>query len=180
MLRTILATTGLSVALLLAAPAQADITGTINATLTLQAGCIINGQNYDNGSANVTFGTLNFGTQNTLFTQVDAQVLSGATGFTIQCSNGVTPSLSFRAGQHDGSGTGTGVRAMLNTTTPGQFVTYNLYSDAGRTTVIPIGGTIPLSSTGAAQTVNVYGRAFGAAGLSPGTYTDIVTVVLVL
>jgi spore coat protein U-like protein len=69
---------------------------------------------------------------------------------------------------------------MLNTTTAGQFVTYNLYSDAGRTTVIPIGGTIPLSSTGAAQTVNVYGRAFGAAGLSPGTYTDIVTVVLVL
>ncbi|MDK2760924.1 MAG: spore coat U domain-containing protein [Sphingopyxis sp.] len=163
-----------------AAPAYADITGTIDATITLQAGCIINGQNYNNGSTGVDFGTLDFGTQNTLFTQADAQVLSGATGFTIQCSNGVTPVLSFEAGQNDGAGAGAGLHAMAHEAANGQFVTYNLYSNVGRTAIIPIGGDITLAGDGSAQTVNVYGRAFGEAGLTPGVYTDVVTVVVVL
>jgi len=163
-----------------APPAYADITGTIDATITLEAGCIINGQNYDDGSTGVDFGTLDFGTQNTLFTQTDAQVLSGATGFTIQCSNGITPTLSFDAGQNDGSGAGAGLHAMAHQTAAGQFVTYNLYSDAGRTAVIPVGGDIVLAGDGSVQTVNVYGRAFGEAGLTPGVYADVVTVVVEL
>jgi spore coat protein U-like protein len=179
-LRTVIAASGLSLGMLAAVPAHADINGTINATITLTAGCIINGQNYDDGSANVNFGTLAFGSQNTLFTQVDAQVLSGAAGFTVQCSNGVTPTLSFNAGQNDGSGAGVGVHAMVNQAAPGQFVTYNLYSDAARNAVIPVGGDIVLPSDGSVQTVNVYGRAFGEPGLTPGSYADIVTVVLEL
>lgn len=163
-----------------ASPAHADITGTVDATITLQAGCIINGQRYDNGAANVDFGTLDFGNQNTLFTQADAQVLNGATGIAIQCSNGVTPTLSFQAGENDGSGAGVGLHAMAHATDAGRFVTYNLYSDAGRTAIIPVGGGIVLSGTGAAQVVNVYGRAFGEAGLTPGVYADVVTVVLEL
>lgn len=171
---------GLSAALFSTAPAHADVTGTIDATITLEAGCIINGQNYSNGAAGADFGTLNFGTQNTLFTQADAQVLNGATGFTIQCSNGVAPTLSFDSGQNDGSGTGAGVHAMRHQTASGQFVTYNLYSDAGRSAIIPVGGDIVLPSDGSTQTVNVYGRAFGEAGLVAGVYTDIVTVVVEL
>ncbi|MDO9367026.1 MAG: spore coat protein U domain-containing protein [Sphingopyxis sp.] len=171
---------GFSAIFFAASPAHADITGTIDATITLEAGCIINGTNYDDGSAGVDFGTLDFGTQNTLFTQADGQVLSGATGFTIQCSNGVTPTLSFNAGENDGSGTGPGLHAMENTTAAGQFVTYNLYSDGGRTTIIPVGGDIALAGDGSTQTINVFGRAFGEAGLTPGTYTDVVTVVVEL
>ncbi len=169
-----------SALLFAAAPAHADITGTIDATITLEAGCIINGQNYDDGSTGADFGTLDFGTENTLFTQTDAQVLSGATGFTIQCSNGITPTLSFNAGQNDGAGAGVGLHAMAHQTAAGQFVTYNLYSDPGRTTVIPVGGDVVLASDGSVQTVNVYGRAFGEAGLTPGVYADIVTVVVEL
>lgn len=168
-------------ALLLACPAHADITGTVDAAITLQAGCIVNGQNFSDGAAGADFGTLNFGTHNTLFNQADGQVLSGGGGaFTIQCSPGITPVLSFDAGQNDGLGSGAGLRAMENTSSAGKFVTYNLYSDAGRTTIIPIGGDISLASTGALQTVNVYGRAFGAAALTPGTYSDTITVVLEL
>jgi len=163
-----------------AVPAKADITGTIDATITLEAGCIINGTNYDDGSTGVDFGTLDFGTYNTLFTQADSEVVSAATGFTIQCSNGVTPTLSFNAGQNDGSGDGVGVHAMAHSTAAGQFVTYNLYSDAGRTALIPIGGDIVLAGDGSTQTVNVYGRAFGEPGLTPGVYNDIVTVVVEL
>ncbi|KPH65316.1 spore coat U domain-containing protein [Novosphingobium aerophilum] len=181
MLRKIaLSAAGLSAIVLATNPARADITGTIDATITLEAGCIVNGQNYDDGTANVAFGTLDFGTQNTLFTQADAQVLNGGAAFTVQCSNGIAPTLSFNAGQNDGSGAGVGVHAMANQTAAGQFVTYNLYSDTNRSVIIPVDGDITLPADGTQQTVNVYGRAFGEAGLTTGTYSDVVTVVLEL
>jgi len=167
-------------ALLCSSPAHADITGTVDATITLEAGCIVNGQSFSDGAAGADFGTLDFGTQNTLFAQADGQVLSGGGAFTVQCSPGITPILSFDAGENDGLGAGAGLRAMENGSAAGQYVTYNLYSDAGRTAIIPIGGDISLASTGTPQTVNVYGRAFGEAALTPGIYSDTITVVLEL
>lgn len=169
-----------SAAALTASPARADITGTIDATITLEAGCIINGQNLDDGAGGANFGSINFGTQNTLFTRSDAQVLNGGSALSIQCSPGITPTLSFNAGENDGEGAGTGLRAMAHASAAGQFVTYNLYSDAGRTTIIPIGGDIALAPSGAVQTINIYGSAFGEAGLVPGAYSDTITVVLEL
>lgn len=168
-------------ALGLGTPAYADITGTVNATITLEAGCIVNGQNFSDGAAGADFGTLSFGTQNTLFTQADGQVLSGGGGaFRIRCSPGITPILSFEAGENDGEGAGAGLHAMENASAPGTFVTYNLYTDAGRSTIIPIGGDVTLASDGSEQTINIYGRAFGEAALIPGTYGDVITVVLEL
>jgi spore coat protein U-like protein len=174
MRKILLSAAGCAAALLAATPSHADITGSID------AGCIINGVNFSDGASGADFGFLDFGTQNTLFTEADGEVLSGGSAFTIQCSPGITPILSFDAGENDGDGAGSGLRAMAHGSTAGQFVTYNLYSDAGRTAVIPIGGDITLSSSGAAQTVNVYGRAFGEAALVPGTYGDVVTVLLEL
>jgi spore coat protein U-like protein len=172
---------GFTLACLLAAsPAQADITGTVDATITLEAGCIINGQTHDDGASGADFGTLDFGTHNTLFGQADGQVLNGSGAITIQCSPGITPILSFEAGENDGDGAGAGLHAMAHMSASGQFVTYNLYSDAGRSVLIPVGGDVVLSSSGAAQTVNVYGRAFGEAGLLPGSYSDTITVLLEL
>jgi len=169
-----------SAAALAAVPARADITGTIDATITLEAGCIINGQNLDDGASGADFGTIDFGTQNTLFTRSDAEVLNGGSALSIQCSPGISPTLSFEAGENDGEGAGSGLRAMAHASTPGHFVTYNLYSDSGRTAILPIGGDIALAASGAVQTVNIYGRAFGEAGLVPGAYNDIVTVLLEL
>jgi len=172
---------GVVTALLLAPTAHADITGTVEATITLQAGCIVNGQNHSDGSAGADFGTIDFGTQNTLFSQTDGQILSGGGGaFRIRCSPGITPILSFEAGENDGEGAGVGLHAMENASAPGTFVTYNLYSDAGRSTIIPIGGDVTLASDGSEQTINIYGRAFGEAALTPGTYGDVITVVLEL
>jgi spore coat protein U-like protein len=163
-----------------ASPAYANITGTVDATITLEAGCIVNGQNFDDGTTGADFGTLDFGTHNTLFVSSDAQILSGGAAFTVQCSNGITPLLSFNAGLNDGDGAGLGLHAMAHQTEAGHFVTYNLYSDSGRNTIIPVGGDVALSGGGASQTVNVYARAFGEAGLTPGVYSDVVTVVLEL
>ena len=180
MRKILLSAAGCAAALLAATPSHAEITGSIDAVIVLEAGCIINGVNFSDGASGADFGILDFGTQNTLFTEADGEVLSGGSAFTIQCSPGITPILSFDAGENDGDGAGSGLRAMAHGSTAGQFVTYNLYSDAGRTAVIPIGGDITLSSSGAAQTVNVYGRAFGEAALVPGTYGDVVTVLLEL
>ena len=166
--------------LLPANPAFADITGTINAAITLNAGCVINSQNLDDGASGANFGTLDFGLHNTLFVQADAQVVNGAAGIQVQCSPGIAPVLSFNAGQNDGEGAGAGLRAMAHQTTANQFVTYNLYSDAGYSTVIPIGGDLTLASTGALQTINVYGRAFGESGLVTGAYADQITITLEL
>jgi spore coat protein U-like protein len=158
---------------------HANITGSVDAEITLEAGCAVNGQDTLDDATGVNFGRLEFGTHTTVFSQADAEIV-GAGGFTVQCSPGVSPVLSFNAGENDGSGTGGGARAMENQTDAGKFVTYNLYSDAGRNSVIPINGDIVLQTNGALQTVQVYGRAFGASSLTAGTYSDIITVVLEL
>ncbi|HKT14371.1 MAG TPA: spore coat U domain-containing protein [Allosphingosinicella sp.] len=160
--------------------AQAQIAGTIDATMTLTTGCIINSQNLADGATSIDFGTISFGSHSSLFTQADAEVVGTGAGIAIQCTPGVAPSLVFGAGENDGEGTGAGNRAMVHATSTDQFVNYGLYSNSGRTTLITIGGSIALSDDGSAQTVHVYGRAFGAPGLETGNYSDTVLVTLEL
>jgi len=173
-------TTASSVLCAISASAYADITGSIDAKIALTTGCIVNAQSADDGGASVDFGEIDFGSHNTLFTQADGEVAGTGAGIAVQCSPGVSPVLIFDAGQNDGSGSGGGNRAMEHTITAGEYVTYSLFSDAGRSTVIPIGGSISLTTNGSAQVIPVYGRAYGASGLITGTYTDVITVVLEL
>ncbi|WP_312154837.1 spore coat U domain-containing protein [Pseudomonas sp.] len=161
--------------LALASQAQAaTVTGTINSTLSLTAACQVNGSA---GTSGLNFGSLNFGTQDALFGTANAQVLGpGGGAMSILCSNGTVPSIRVRAGAHDGQSTG-GTRALADGS--GNFVPYDFYTDAGHTQVLAIDGTITLpTSTGVAQTVNLYGQARGKAGLPAGTYTDTVAVEL--
>jgi spore coat protein U-like protein len=172
--------TGATLITLVGSSAQADITGTVNATMTLTAACVINGQTFNNGASGAGFGTVNFGSQTTLFSQADAEVSGTGPGIAIQCSRGVVPALTFGAGQNDSHATGTANHAMLNTTTPGQYISYGLYTDTTRNTLITTNGQVPLASDGSAQTVHVYGRAYGGTNLAVGTYTDTVLVTLTL
>ena len=161
--------------LLFASMAQAGtVTGRINSSLVLISSCQVNGST---ASTNANFGALNFGTQTALFTQAGAQVLAAGGGaISILCSNGAIPVMRIQAGSNDGQSSG-GTRALSNGA--GSFVPYDLYADSGLSTVVPINGTITLpTSSGAAQTVNLYGKAVGKAGLAPGTYTDVVSVEL--
>ncbi|MDG9883409.1 spore coat U domain-containing protein [Pseudomonas sp. GD04058] len=163
------------IGLLLASQVQAaTVTGQINASLVLISSCQVNGSTATTG---VNFGALNFGTQTALFTTAGAQVLAGGGGaMSILCSNGAIPVIKIGAGAHDGASTG-GTRALADGS--GNSVPYDFYSDSGLTTVIPINGTITLpTSSGTPQTVNLYGKAVGKAGLPPGTYTDTVAVEL--
>lgn len=166
----------LGLAMASSANAVTTVTGQITSSLILIASCQVNGSGAASG---LNFGTLDFGTTNSLFTNADAQVLGGSgTGgaLSILCSSGTTPVVKVRAGAHDGLSPG-GTRALADSL--GNFVPYDFYTDAGHLTLLAIDGTVTLStSTGVAQTVNLYGRAVGKAGLPAGTYTDTVAVEL--
>lgn len=166
---------GLGLGLALASQAQAaTVTGSINSTLTLISACQVNGTS---GTSGLNFGALNFGTQDALFVTANAQVLGGGGGaMSILCSAGTVPVVKVRAGLHDGQSSG-GTRALADGA--GNFVPYDLYTDTGRTTLLAIDGTITLpTSTGVAQTVNLYGKAVGKAGLPAGVYSDTISVEL--
>ncbi|MBA1266391.1 spore coat protein U domain-containing protein [Pseudomonas carnis] len=156
--------------------AATTVTGQISSSLTLIASCQVNGSGAATG---LNFGSLNFGTTNSLFTNADAQLLGGTgTGgaLSILCSAGTAPTIKVRAGAHDGASSG-GTRALADGV--GNFVPYDFYTDSGRSALLAIDGVVTLAtSTGVAQTVNLYGRAVGKAGLPAGTYTDTVAVEL--
>ncbi|AGA72825.1 SCPU domain-containing protein [Pseudomonas plecoglossicida] len=160
--------------LMLSYQAQAATTGTIESTLTLTAACQVNGSSASSGA---DFGTLDFGTHDALFNTADGQVIGGGGGaISILCSAGTVPVIRVGAGSHDGQSAG-GSRALADGV--GNFVPYDFYTDAGRTQVLAINGTITLPlSSGVAQTVNLYGQARGKVGLPAGEYTDTVSVEL--
>ncbi|PLR65033.1 spore coat protein [Pseudomonas sp. QC2] len=156
--------------------AATTVTGQITSSLILISSCQVNGSGAATG---LNFGSLNFGTTNSLFTNADAQLLGGTGtggGLSILCSSGTTPAVKVRAGAHDGASPG-GSRALADGA--GNFVPYDFYTDSGHSALLAIDGVITLAaSTGVAQTVSLYGRAVGKAGLPAGTYTDTVAVEL--
>ncbi|HUD31796.1 MAG TPA: spore coat protein U domain-containing protein [Variovorax sp.] len=88
---------------------------------------------------------------------------------TVTCTSGA--SYSIVAG--DGNNYSSGWR-MANGSS--QYVTYGLYSDAGRTTSFPRSGTaLAGTGTGAAQTVTAYGRVPAQTAGGSGSFTDSVT-----
>ncbi|MBK5374082.1 spore coat protein U domain-containing protein [Pseudomonas sp. TH43] len=164
----------LGLALASSANAATTVTGQITSSLILISSCQVNGAG---GTTGLNFGALNFGTTNSLFTTASGQVLGGGGGaLSILCSNGTTPTITVGAGANDGKSTG-GARALYDGVA--NYVPYDLYTDSGFSTLLPVNGTINLAaSTGTAQTVNIYGQAKGKAGLPAGTYTDTIAVQL--
>lgn len=165
---------GVGLALCTQAQAATTVTGQINATLTLNSSCQVNGSP---GSSGLNFGVLSFGTQDALFIQASGQVMGGGGGaMSILCSSGTVPVVKVRAGANDNKSAG-GTRALYDGSA--NYVPYDFYTDMGHTQLLAIDGTISLpSSTGVAQTVNLYGLAKGKAGLPAGNYTDTVSVEL--
>ncbi|MHC8332520.1 Csu type fimbrial protein [Pseudomonas sp. LB3P25] len=163
----------LGLALSYSANAVTTVTGQISTSMTLTSSCEVNGAG---GSSGLNFGALDFGTTGSLFTAANGQVLSGGGALSILCSSGTTPAMKVRAGAHDGGSVG-GSRALADGS--GHFVPYDLYTDAGYEDILAIDTVINLDpSTGVAQTVNIYGKAVGKAGLPAGIYSDTVAVEL--
>lgn len=148
------------------------VTGTIDASITLVAACEVNG---DAATSNVDFGSLDFGSVSTFFTSSDAQVDGNGSGnISVQCSPGSDATITIDSGANDAAVAGGG-RALANGSV---YIPYDIYSDAGFSTVLNNGSTLSVTGDGTEQTVPIYGRAVGVAGLSPGTYTDTISVTL--
>jgi spore coat protein U-like protein len=169
-----LAVSVLGLGVVAGAQAATTVTGQISSTLTLTSSCAVNGAT---GASNLNFGTLNFGTATSLFTQVGIQLqASGGGAVAIQCSAGATPTITIQGGLHDGA-TGGGSRALADGS--GNYVPYDLYTDSGLNNLLVNTGIINLAtSTGALQTINLWGKAVGKPGLPAGTYTDTISVQL--
>ncbi len=143
--------------------ALAQTTDTFNVTITLQDACELSTAPTD----------LDFGTVNLLNQDYDA-----ASAVYVTCTEGAAYALSLDAGDHaDGTS-----RRMENS---GNFVSYRLYSDGGRTTLwgdgTTFGSTAAGTGNGAEQTVDVFGRVANADNTSTppaGAYSDIVTVTV--
>lgn len=153
----------------------ATVNGTLGITAIVGAGCQVNNANVTGGI--VDFGALNFGSINTIGAQnIDAQTTGGGSGgIVMECSDGTPFTISLDNGLHFAGG----VRSMANTSNPATRLSYTLYQNAART--LPWTTGTPLSSTanGAPTTFNVYGRIPGGqSGISAGTYSDTVQVVI--
>lgn len=168
----------LGTVLLLAEEAQAAISGQIDARLIIIASCEVTHNTINtSGSPFSNFGLLDFGSTGSLFTTANGEVLTGGGGaVSILCSSGTLPRVKVGAGAHDAESVG-GTRALTDGSN--NFVPYDLYTDPGRTKILAIDGVIALEeSTGVAQTVSIYGKALGKAGLPAGTYSDSIAIEL--
>lgn len=92
----------------------ASVSGTIDVSINLVQGCVINGNNAVDTASGIGFGLLDFGDVPAIFTEQDAVVNGGsATGIEVLCSNGVTPTFTLGTGLYDGS-VAAGSYAMSN------------------------------------------------------------------
>lgn len=161
----------LTVAILLSSNAMADTaTGTLTVKATVQKSCAVNTP----ASGNASNAVIDFGTITSLSNNVDGstEVNSGAK-LTVLCTNTTPWNVAFNTGTNpDGN-----QRRMAGGTT--EFIPYNLYSDATRTTAINAGNAYSGTGNGQVQAYNIYGRIPAGTTLpSPGAYIDTVVMTV--
>lgn len=148
---------------LVANPAWAQTaTTTFQVQITIQSTCTID----DPAPTNVDFGG-----------QPSSAINVDAIGqLNVNCTPGTDYVIALDDGQNSGGG-GVGARAMAN---GADLVTYQLYSDAGRTTIWgeTLGtDTVAGTGTGAVQAYPVYGRV-PIASAPAASYLDVVTATI--
>lgn len=151
-------------ALVCVAPAAAEAAtanSTLGVSITINAGCTVSG------------GTVAFGNQSTLQSNIDQ------TGtVTVTCTNTTPYNIGFDSGANGASVT---TRKMKGGASNTEFVSYSLYSNSARTTNwgSTIGtDTVSGTGNGSAQAITVYGRIAPQAIGSPGSYSDTVNITV--
>ena len=150
-------------------PASAQVysqsaTATFDVTLTIQADCTI--------AAN----PLNFGTTGGLDTAID-----GSSTLAVTCTNTTPYNVGLSAGNVSGSTISNRLLAGTAQGNTGTTVAYQLYQDAGRSTVWgDTQGTDTVSGVGdgTAQSIPVYGRVPSQTTPAADTYVATVTATV--
>jgi spore coat protein U-like protein len=151
-----------AVTALSALPSSMAAAATFTATFTVTANVTT--------TCNVVANNLNFGTY-------ASAVVSGTTTIQATCSTG-TP---YNLGLDQGTSTGASVTTRKMTGPATDLLAYGLFQDSAHS--INWGNTVgtntvPSTGTGAAQTFTVFGQIPGSQFVSPGSYSDTITVTL--
>ena len=146
---------GLAASVMGAAAHAVTATSQFNAQIQIQADCVVSSPN-----------VLDFGAVGLLNSNVDTTM-----DFTVECTNGVGYTIALDNGAN-ASGT---TNRMTNGS---EFVSYETYQDAARSTVWDASSTVASTGTGDPQTFTVYGRVPPQTTPAVGTYTDTVTVTV--
>ncbi len=123
-------------------------------------------------SCEVTANDLDFGDYN----PVAASHLDAATTLSVTCTNGTPYEVGLNLG--GGGGASTATRYMAN---GGENLGYTLYQDSGRTTLWGASAgddTLAGVGTGAAATIDVFGRVPMLQAVPAGAYQDTITVTV--
>jgi spore coat protein U-like protein len=139
-------------------------TATFNVTLTIAANCTI------------AATPLNFGS-----TGVLAAPVNQTTNLAVTCTNTTPYNIGLDAGTVTGSTVPARLLAGTATGNTGTTVAYQLYQDAGRTTVwgnTQSTNTVAGTGTGAAQSLTVYGQVAAQNTPRPDTYQSTVTATV--
>lgn len=156
--------TALALALFAAAPMAMAGTATANMQVSIKL---------DN-SCTIATNPLNFNTQTTLASNIDAQ-----TTLTVTCVSAGPYTVSISAG--GGTGATFASRKMKHATLT-DTINYSLYAETGRTNVIGDGtsGNVTLAGSAAGATpFTIFGRVFGSQNpKATGDYSDTVTATV--
>ena len=139
-------------------------TATFTVSLTLQANC------------SITANPLSFGTTGVLSTAINQQSTVAVT-----CTNTTPYNVGLDAGGVTGSTVASRLMAGTTTGNTGTTVGYQLYQDAGHSTIWGnTQGTDTVAGTGngAAQSITVYGQVPSQATPRPDTYQATVTATV--
>ncbi|TDG02259.1 spore coat U domain-containing protein [Paraburkholderia guartelaensis] len=139
-------------------------TATFNVTLTLQANCTI--------SAN----PLSFGSNGVLATALNQQTTVGVT-----CTSTTPYNVGLDAGTVAGSSVANRLMAGTATGNTGTTVGFQLYQDAGHTTVwgnTQGTNTVAGTGSGSSQSITVYGQVPAQTTPRPDTYQTTVTATV--
>jgi len=155
-------------------PSFGSYTESLSATLKKGGGTLAQSTVSISGSVSpicsVSAGSLGFGTYSA------AAASLGSAAVSVNCSNGGAYQVSLGSGQYSTSAT----RRMLGPSN--NYLNYELFSDAGRTTQwgngTVLGGQVSGTGSGSAQSLIVYGRIPASQLSTPGTYSDSVLVTV--
>lgn len=142
-------------------------TSTFQVSASIVAGCVISGTNTG------VFGTLDFGSQPGVANNSVGASFVQSTAITLACTPGTTLSMSINGGSNYSTTRNLKLNSNANT------LPYSLYTNASRTTAIPVNSAVALSYSNASNiTLPIYGLLQLPGRMHAGVYTDTLTVTL--
>lgn len=153
--------------LLYCAPTRGLPTASFQVSASIVAGCVISGTNTG------VFGTLDFGTQSGVSSSSVSASYVQSTTIVLACTPGTNLSMTINGGSNYTT------TRNLKQATYGNTVAYYLYSNAARTTAIPVNQAVALTYSNANNiTLPIYGQLQLPGPTRAGSYTDTLTVTL--